>query len=109
MTEQRVQVSAMRVRIPDVCLIARDDYDEITQRPPMLCVQVLSPDDRFSRVQTKVADYIAFGVPTVWIIDPYEQRAWIATAAGTIAVADGILRCMNPDLEVALSEVLPEE
>ena len=110
MTEQRVQVSPTRVRIPDVCLIARNDRDEITQHPPALWVEVLSPDDRFARVQRRLDDCIRFGVETIWIIDPYAKQAWIRTPGSiAILIEDGILRCANPKLEVVLSDILPED
>jgi Uma2 family endonuclease len=109
MTEQRVQVSPTRVRIPDVCLIACDDRDEITQHPPALWIEVLSPDDRFTRVQRRLDDCVRFGVSTIWIIDPYTKQAWIRTPAGTRLIDDGILRSANPNLEVALRDILPEE
>ena len=48
LVEQRIRVSANRVRIPDVCVI--ESLEEVVTRPPLLCVEVLSPDDRWSRV-----------------------------------------------------------
>ncbi len=110
LVEQRVQVSRSRVRIPDICLVARDDNDEVTQRPPVLWIEILSPEDRWSRIQARLNDALAFGVGTIWIIDPYSREAWIATREhGAIAVEDGTLRCSNPNLEVPLVEILPED
>lgn len=65
MTEQRVQISATRVRIPDACLIQADDEEPTTLKPPMLWVEILSPDDRSGRMQIKLADVFRFGVGTV--------------------------------------------
>ena len=108
--EQRVQVSRFRVRIPDVCLVPLSDRDEITTQPPVLWIEVLSPDDRWGRVQAKLKDILAFGVATVWIIDPYSNEAWTVTQNNPVtAVEDGILRCSNPNLEMPLTEVLPAE
>ena len=110
LTEQRVQVARGRVRIPDVCLLPPGDKDEVTQRPPLLWIEVLSPEDRWSRVQTRLNDVLNFGVRTIWIVDPYSKEAWIATPErGTIAVEDGILRCAEPALEVPLNEIIPED
>jgi Uma2 family endonuclease len=110
MPEQRVQVSPTRVRIPDVCLIGRDDRDEITQRPPALWVEVLSPDDRFSRVVTRLQDAVRMGVPMIWLIDPYSKRAWAMTPEMPMTeVTDGVLRCANLNLELRVNDVLPEE
>jgi Uma2 family endonuclease len=107
--EQRVRVTDIRVRVPDVCLVPAGDKDEVTQRPPLLCVEVLSPEDRWGRVNVRLKDYLAFGVPTVWLIDPYSQQAWVQTAETPLTkVEDGVLRCANPPLELRLREVLPE-
>ncbi len=108
--EQRVQLAPFRIRIPDVCLVPADDKAEIIQQPPPLWIEILSPDDRWYRTHNKLRDVLAFGVPTVWIIDPYSNEAWTATQDGhVIQVEDGILRCANLNLEMPLSEVLPAE
>lgn len=110
LTEQRVQVAPRRVRIPDICLLERADQDEVTQHPPLLWIEILSPEDRWQRIQTRLNDALSFGVRTIWIIDPYEKQAWIATAErGTVPVEDARLRSTNPTLEVDLKEILPED
>jgi Uma2 family endonuclease len=108
--EQRVKVAGTRVRVPDICLLPASDEDEVTQEPPLLCIEIWSPEDRMARIEARLKDYLAFGVPTVWLIDPYSKQAWVMTSAAPLTKAeDGILRCENPKLEVSLSDVLPEE
>jgi Uma2 family endonuclease len=110
MVEQRVQVSRSRVRVPDICLIGAQDADEVTQEPPALCVEILSPDDRWSRIQDRLTDFLSFGVPTIWIIDPYTKESWVASPGVPVTpVEDGKLRCTHLNLEVGLNEILPEE
>lgn len=41
-------------------------------RIPALVVEVLSPTDRFSQTLRRVDQYIARGVPMVWVVDPDE-------------------------------------
>jgi Uma2 family endonuclease len=38
--------------------------------PPLLVIEILSPDDSYSDTQERAQDYRAMGVETVWIIDP---------------------------------------
>jgi Uma2 family endonuclease len=110
LTEQRVRVSPTRVRIPDACLVTPDNNDELTQQPPMLWIEIVSPDDRWSGIQTRLADCTTFGVPMIWIVDPYTKQAWTITgAAGAVPVADGMLRYPKLGLEVPLQEILPED
>ena len=108
--EQRVQISRSQVRIPDVCLVRKEDSDEVIKTPPALWIEILSPEDRWSRVQTKLADVLHFGVPTVWVIDPYSRQAWMAThETALFEITDGVLRCTNPSLEISLEAVLPQD
>jgi Uma2 family endonuclease len=107
---QDVKVSPSRIRIPDICLVEKGDRDEVVGRPPALWVEVLSPEDSWSKMQAKIDDALRFGVPTIWIIDPYAKEAWIATPdAPVTSVGDGKLRCADLKLEVELSEIWPEE
>lgn len=108
LSEQRVRLSASKVRIPDLCLIERNNRDEVVDTPPALWIEILSPEDRFSRVQRKVKEILNFGVPTVWIIDPYERQAWIGTTTtGIVEAKDNILRCEFLNLQLPLDEVIP--
>jgi Uma2 family endonuclease len=69
--EQRIRVAATRYRVPDVCVVMGQEPDEeIFTTPPFLCIEILSPEDRASRIQHKLADYLAFRVPNIWVIDP---------------------------------------
>jgi Uma2 family endonuclease len=108
--EQRVRMSSSRVRIPDVCVIDLDDEDEVQQVPPALWIEILSPEDRFGRVQRKLAEVLDFGVPTIWVIDPYDRQAWIGTPQrGIVLAEDNVLRCENLNLQVALREIIPAD
>src|ERR1700691_425045 len=49
--EQRVQVSALRFRIPDLCIVAGPEpEDQIFHQPPLVCIEVLSKDDTLERM-----------------------------------------------------------
>jgi Uma2 family endonuclease len=104
--ELRVQVSRTRYRVPDICVVAGPEPDEqILTKPPFLCIEILSPEDRMSRMQQRIDDYLAFGVSYVWVIDPQTRKAWIYTAELMREVRDGVLRTENPDIAVPLQEV----
>ena len=76
------------------------------QIPPALCVEILSPEDRLSRVAKVVADYLAFGVPMIWIIDPYDRAAFVVTQQNPAMQPVETLRWNDVVLE--LGEILPE-
>jgi Uma2 family endonuclease len=106
--EQRVRVGPSRFRVPDICVMAGGDPgEEVFTTPPFLCIEVVSPDDRASRLQEKIDDYLRMGVSYVWVVDPYLGKAWTHTSVGTFEAKDGVLRTKNPDIEMPLSQVLP--
>jgi Uma2 family endonuclease len=103
--EQRVQVTATRFRVPDVCVLAEGvNYEKIVRTPPALCIEILSPEDTMTRVLERVKDYFNMGVPACWIIDPVARAAWAATPGHLDEALDGILRANG--IEMPLAEVL---
>jgi Uma2 family endonuclease len=105
-SELRVQVKSGRFRVPDICLTLGDPGEEILTKPPFLCIEILSPEDRMSRVEIRINDYLDMGVPAVWALDPYTRQAFTATAAeGLREVKSGILVTGNPRIELPLAEI----
>jgi Uma2 family endonuclease len=74
------------VRAPDVAFVQTDRLPPKGERvgylsiPPDLAGEVISPNDRASKISEKVAEYLAFGVRAVWIIDPRLQTVTIYEA-----------------------------
>lgn len=72
------QVSSTRFRVPDVCVVSREqELEPVFTRPPLLCIEVLSRDDMLRSMQDRVDDYRAFGVPNIWVLDPVKRRAYV--------------------------------
>jgi Uma2 family endonuclease len=80
-TEQRVQVSPTRVRIPDVTLLTLGAQPDVIIDPPLLVIEILSPDDSYSDTQERAQDYRSMGVETVWIIDPKTRTGRMCSGA----------------------------
>ena len=104
--EQRVQVSPTRFRVPDVCVIVGEPTGQIFREPPFICIEILSPDDRVSRTNERMADYLRFGVPYVWLMDPQTQKAWRCTTGAMVEVPE--LRTENPTMVVPLAELFTD-
>ena len=103
--ELRVQVAPTRFRVPDVCVTLGKPGERILTRPPFLCIEVLSPEDRMSRMMERIADYLKFGVPNIWIIDPATHKGYSATDRGLLEARDGFLRTASPDFALSLEEL----
>ena len=106
--ETRVQVAPRRFRVPDVCVVdARLPVEQIVRTAPLLCVEVVSPEDRLPRLLERVKDFHAMGVAVVWVFDPATRRVWISRAedvkewtGGTLQV-EGTKIALDPALAFA--------
>jgi Uma2 family endonuclease len=108
MTEQRVQVAASRFRVPDVALASSSSpFEAIVRVPPVLCVEVLSSGQRMSEIEERAKDYLAMGVPTVWIVDPLRRTAFVSDASGQRQVAEE-LTVPRTGIRVRVVEVFAE-
>ena len=103
--EQRVRVSATRYRVPDICVTLGEPEEQVFAGPPFLCIEILSPEDRAGRIQRKIADYLKFGAPYIWVIDLRRREAVVYTTSATRVVEDGVLRTSDPDIAVPLAEI----
>src|SRR5579872_5782021 len=106
LTEMRVRVAPTRFRVPDLCIVLGDTDEKILTKPPFLCVEILSPDDRWSGVEGRINDFLAMGARYVWVIDPETAQICVATLQdGLREVKDGVLRTENPAFQLPLSEL----
>jgi Uma2 family endonuclease len=107
--EQRVQVSTTRFRVPDLCVIlSSDPRDPIVRQAPFLCIEILSSEDRVSRLNERLSDYFQMGVRYVWVLDPLSKRAFCYTPGEMHEALDGVLRTTDPDIEVPLADAFEE-
>jgi Uma2 family endonuclease len=80
--------------------------EQIFRTPPFLCVEILSPEDRMTRVKERIDDYLTMGVSYVWVLDPTDQQVYVATpAAGLHEFKGDVLLTENPVLELPLAEI----
>lgn len=105
-TEQRVQVSPTRVRIPDVALLPLAAQPDVIVEPPLLIVEILSPDDTYSDTQERAQDYRSMGVETVWIIDPKTRTGRMCT--GTEWIESARLEVKRTPLYVDLPDLFSQ-
>jgi Uma2 family endonuclease len=85
--EVRQQVSASRVRIPDVAVFVTRPEGNPPAEPPLIAIEVLSPDDRMSALLEKLREYREWGVGSIWVIDPMTRVLFEMTTTGLREVA----------------------
>ena len=108
LVEVRTRILPARYRVPDVAVVkGGKPAGRIITEPPLLVIEILSPEDRVSRMEAKIDDYLRFGVNYVWVIDPQTGNGHIYTAERRIAVEDGKFRA-GPKIEMDFAELSTE-
>lgn len=79
--EIRIKISAQQVRVADVAILRTDEsYEAVLTRPPVVVIEILSPEDRMNRYERRLQDYRQFGVSHIWVIDPQHRGAFDCSA-----------------------------
>ena len=92
--------------IPDVCGIIGPTQNPYPTHAVAVAIEVLSPDDRFSRVIRKCQRFAQWGVQDILVFDPVAREAWFWDAAlsGLTQIKDAYQFRSQP-AEIALTEV----
>src|SRR4051812_14896049 len=96
-----------KVRKPDVSFIRRGRLpderipDGHVRIAPDLAVEVVSPNDTAYEVEAKVLEYLAAGVPLVWVVNPQARTIHIYRA-------DGSVERLLEESELTAPELLPD-
>jgi Uma2 family endonuclease len=73
--ELRVRLTPTLVLVPDVCVFHPSKPTEPAPgSPPLVVIEILSPDDRPRAVREKFEKYRTWGVPYIWLADPKLRR-----------------------------------
>jgi Uma2 family endonuclease len=103
--EWRFQVRPTRFRIPDVVVTRGKPNEQILTKPPLACIEILSPEDTVSRINARTQDYLEFGVPVVWVVDPRERNIWVYRKAGMEEAVGLAVKLDGTSIEVPFSEI----
>ena len=105
----RLQITPTRYRIPDLMVLRNTDpKDGIVRFVPLLCVEIMSKDDRLNEIRERVADYAGIGTKDLWVIDPWTRVAYEETSNGLRQPEDGILRVSGTVIEVSLVDIFAQ-
>ena len=76
--ELRMKATPSRFRVPDVMLYeAQKRYRRFVTEPPVLVIEIWSPEDTRREYAVRFADFYEMGIENVWVIDPFERKAYI--------------------------------
>ncbi len=72
--ELRTKTGERRYRIPDVAIFDRHaPHDPIALVPPLLAFEILSPEDRLSRLLLRLSNFETMGVAGIYVVDPQDD------------------------------------
>ncbi len=80
--ERRHQVTPTRYRISDVAVFSSEPDSEIPAYPPLVSIEVLSPDDRIGYIIPKIVEYWRWGVANIWLAYPDARKLFVYGANG---------------------------
>jgi Uma2 family endonuclease len=108
-SEQRIQVKASSFRVPDLTVLrAGTPRERILTHPPLLVIEIQSPEDTLRRTAAKAAEYLAFGIENVWVIDPAARVAYRGTANGLELVRTGEVTVADSPIRIVLADLFAE-
>ena len=82
-SETRMKLRDGLFLIPDVSVFwPAPPSPGVPETPPMIVIEILSPDDRMGAVLEKLEEFRKWGVLHVWLIDPHARHMFTYHAAG---------------------------
>jgi len=80
-SDLRVKLRDGLYRIPDVAVFwPEEPAADVPDTAPLVAIEILSRDDRLTAVRSKLDEYRAWGVPHVWLVDPYLRKLYTCDA-----------------------------
>lgn len=96
-SEVRMKLREGLYLIPYVAVFHGKEPSQIPDTPPLIVMEILSPDDRLSQVRDKLEAFRQWGVAHVWLVDPHGRHLYRYESG--LKEVDSL---GAPELEVAL-------
>jgi Uma2 family endonuclease len=107
--ELRTQTRDTRFRVPDVLVVrAEEKFERYVTQPPLIAIEILSPEDTLRAIQEKAAEYRQFGIEHIWIIDPEPRIAYRYADGALEEIRSDELTVPGTPIRIPLSEMFAE-
>jgi Uma2 family endonuclease len=95
--------------VPDVTILrSGTPRERILTHPPLLVIEIQSPEDTLRRTAAKAAEYLAFGIEHVWVIDPTARVGYRGTGDGLELARSGELAIPETPVRIVLADLFGE-
>jgi Uma2 family endonuclease len=86
-------------------LAAEHEREPIVTSPPIVCIEVISPEDTWTRIRERLNDYLAMGVEHIWCFEPEAREVRRYTVEGFVKVTEPELTIEGTEIRISLGEV----
>ena len=97
---------------PDISFVSAERVNRTDEHyydgPPDLAIEVLSPGDRKSYVERKLAVYLETGTRSIWLVNPRRRTVEVISSTGerrTLHETDELVDDTVPGFRVKVSEI----
>lgn len=100
-TDARMKATATRFRLPDVMVVDANAKERgIVTQPPLVAIEVLSPDDTKADYLIRIADFRMMGIVDIWVFDPDTCKAFTIGDDGSWQEAKRLISTERPSIYV---------
>ena len=109
MPELRSQTQSTRYRLPDVCVLLAPPKTKYLLDAAFLVIEILSEDDRMTKMMEKLEEYNHKGMPNIWVIDPRLQTMSVYSTGDLQEIRGEVITTAgDARLELTRSEIFHE-
>ena len=103
--ELRFKLTEGQFRVADVAVFeGKAPVAEVPSTPPLIVIEIVSRDDRYTEIVQKLDEYRRWGVQHVWLVDPYLGKIYSYGSSGLKEVSEFFLSQF--DLRLALDDIV---
>lgn len=102
------KVTETRYRLPDVAVAWSVPLIRFLEEAPFVAIEILSEDDRMSRLIEKLKEYAAMGVPNIWMFDPRLKQMFVFRANCLQEIEGDTISTGEPRLELTREEIFQD-
>jgi Uma2 family endonuclease len=108
LTAVRCSVSPTRFRLPDLTVTLAIPGTDILWEAAFLVVEILSKDDRMTKVIERLEEFANKGVAHIWLFDPRLKKMSVYRSGDLHEVKEDIIATDNPRLELTRDEIVQD-
>ncbi len=88
--ECRIRTSETRYRVPDIAVMTRPfrQSERVVLDPPLIIIEIVSPDDRMRDFMQRFREYESLGVRHIILMDPADRTAVAFVKGDLVRVGD---------------------